>query len=208
MNSKIESKPLLKAFGLMHKKKLKEAETILAYGLKEAEVLHDELLMGLYNSAYGVLYKLKKEFRKAWKYYEQAERLIPDDPALKIISARLLVDYFGQYDTVIRKMDKLMAMANGDFVLLHQAHTIQGLAHLRSGNKKKAVASLEKAMGKNFEGLQTATNLDFKLVHEMIKKKVNLPLCRHYLESARKFAKKMRESAHEKLIARLLKALS
>lgn len=206
MNAKIRSQDLLKAFSLMHNKKFDEAEKALSASLKAALGEKDGILAGLCYSAYGVLYKLKKEFRKAWKYYEQAEKFIPDDPALKLISARLLVDYFGQYDTVIRKMDKVVKMTGSDFVFLHQALTIQGTAYLKAGNKKKAVECLVKSMGVNFDGLQSAANLDFKLVNEFVKKRIEAKLCREFLEQAWKFAKKSRESAHEKFIKGLLSA--
>ncbi|MDO8519794.1 MAG: hypothetical protein Q7T11_06485, partial [Deltaproteobacteria bacterium] len=161
------------------------------------------VLQGLHYSAFGILFKLKKEFRKAWKFYEQAERLIPDDPALKIISSRLLVDYFGQYDTVIRKMEKILKTVS-DFILRHQILTVLGLAYLRSGNKKKGAECLKDAMGKNFDGLQSAANLDLKLVGEMVRKKVDLKLCRDYLTAAATLAKKTKDAPHEKFIKRLL----
>lgn len=204
LDEPIKAKRLLLAFGLMNEKKYDQAEKALTEGLKEAETARDLVLQGLHYSAFGVLSKLKKDFRKAWKYYEQAEKLIPDDLALKIISARLLVEYFGQYDTVIRKMEKAAKMEGADFVFLHQILTTQGLAYLRAGNKKKAAECLKKAMGKNFDGIQSMVNLDLKLVGEMTAKKVDPPLCRAYLNGAATFAKKTKEGVHEKIIKRLL----
>lgn len=204
LSEPIKSKGLLKAFGLMHEKKYDLAEKALDEGLKEAVTARDLVLQGLHYSAYGVLYKLKKDFRKAWKYYEQAEKLIPEDPALKIISSRLLVEYFGQYDTVIRKMEKTAKMVGSDVLFLHQIFTTQGLAYLRSGNKKKAAECLKKAMGKGLDGLQSLANVDLKLVGEMATKKVDPKLCRVYLKAAAEMAKKTREGIHEKFIKRLL----
>lgn len=208
IDKKIDSKFLLKAFELMNQKKLDEAEKVLDHGLQEAESLRDLILTGLYHSAYGVLYKLRKDFRKAWKYYEKAEKLIPEDPALKIISSRLLVEYFGQYDTVIRKMDKVIKMVEGNLPFLHQALCLKGLAFLRKGNKKRAVECLKQSMGKNFEGLESVANLDFKLLQELIKKKGDSTLCRQYLEAAQKLAKKTKETGHQQIIQSLLGNLS
>ena|SRR3989338_7812729 len=204
INARIESKVIYKAFELMQKKKLDEAEGLLSKGLSEAKTARDLILTGLFYSAYGVLFKLKKEYRKAWKYYEQAEKLIPDDPALKIISARLLVDYFGQYDTAIRKMEKILPKIGSDMTFLHQAYTVLGLAWLKKGNKKKAVDCLAKSMGDNFKGLQSGANFDFRLVEEMMKKKSNPTACRTFLEKAIAFVKETREIQHERLIKRML----
>ncbi|MBI4410934.1 MAG: hypothetical protein HY541_00420, partial [Deltaproteobacteria bacterium] len=130
INERLQSKTIYKAFELMRQKKFDGSEELLARGLKEAQTARDLVLTALFYSAYGVLFKLKKEYRKAWKYYEQAEKLIPDDPALKIISARLLVDTFGQYDTAIRKMEKIVPKIGSDMTFLHQAYTVLGLAWL------------------------------------------------------------------------------
>lgn len=204
LNNKIESKDLYKAFELLNQKKLDEAEKLLVKGLNEAKAANDPLLTGLFYSAHGILYKLKKDFRKAWKFYEQAEKLIPDDPALKIISSRLLVDYFGQYDTAIRKMNKVIEKVGDDLTFLHSAYGIQGLSYLKKGNKKKALECLEKSIGDNFKGLQSAANLDFRLVEALMKKKTELKSCRSFIEKALAFAKQTKERQHERILKRLL----
>ena len=130
INERIQSKSIYKAFELMRGKKFDEAESLLSKGLSEAKAARDLVLTGLFYSAYGILFKLKKEYRKSWKYYEQAEKLIPDDPALKIISARLLVETFGQYDTAIRKMEKIVPKLGSDMTFLHQAYTVLALSLL------------------------------------------------------------------------------
>ncbi|MBI2339685.1 MAG: hypothetical protein HYU99_04875 [Deltaproteobacteria bacterium] len=204
MNERIQSKAIYKAFELMRQKKFDESEAVLTEGLKEAQTARDLVLTALFYSAYGVLFKLKKEYRKAWKYYEQAEKLIPDDPALKIISSRLLVDYFGQHDTVIRKMEKILPKLGNDMTFLHQAYTVLGLAYLKKGNKKKAGECLTKSAGNDFKGLQSGANFDFRLVEEMMKKKNNPAACRGFLEKALAFVKETKEIQHERILKRLL----
>lgn len=209
IDAAIQSKSLYQAFEAMRAKKWEEAETFLKAGLAHAESEKDLVLMGLYYSAYGVFYKLQHEFKKSWRYYEQAEKLLPDDPYLKIISSRLLVDCFGQYDTAIRKMDKILTSPETiNFPLAHQAHTLKGLALFRKGDKKRAAESLQLAMGKNFEGLQSGINFDWSLVSEMVKKKIELTLCRDYLNAALQFVKKTKEKPCEELIQKLLKNLT
>lgn len=203
-SQQIRSKNIQKAFALMQKKKLDQAERLLESGLKEAEGKKDLMMTALYCSAYGVFFKLKKEFRKAWKFYERAEKIYPEEPSLKLISGRLLVDYFGQYDTVIRKMDKVIEIHGGNPVLLHQALTLKGIAQLRLGEKEKAVECLKGSIGNGFEPLKTCVNLDFKLVEELMKKKVGREACREFLEKANALARKSREVPFQKLTKRLL----
>ncbi len=204
LNSPIRSKSFLKALDLIRQKKYDAAEEILLKGVKEAEEQKDAVLAAVYYSTHGLLCKLKKDFRNAWKSYEKAEKLIPEDPALKIISSRLLVDYFGQYDTVIKKIDKVISQVGDDLTFLHQAYTLQGLAYLGKGNKDKAVASLKKSMGDNFKGLQTSANLDYQLVGELIRKKKDIPACRDFLNQALLFAKSKKEKMSQTLIEKML----
>ncbi len=204
LDQKMKSQKLYQAFDLMNQKKLDEAHAILAEGLKEAEVVHDEMMQGLFNSAFGILYKIKKDFRKAWKYYEKAEKLIPADPTLKIISGNLLCDYFGQYDIVIRKMNEVIQMVGGDINFTHQAYSLMGRASLKKGKKDQAIQCLKDSMGDNFKGMVSAVNLNFKLVEVLIKKKIEPELCREFLNKAREFAGKNKDKAHEKLLKKML----
>lgn len=206
MNSKIQSTSLLKAFESMKKNDLDGAENILNQGLEDAESKRDLILCGLHYSGLGILYKLKKDFRKAWKFYEKAERLIPEDPALKIISARLLVDYFGQYDTVIQKMEKLKLMIGGYTPFMHEALTIQGMAYLKKGDKKKAATCLEESMSQGFKGIESATNIDFQLVENCIRKKLEIPTCKKFLADALQVATIKKEAKVQKNIKALLDA--
>lgn len=203
-NEKIQSAPLYEALRLLRQKKFAEAEKSLSLGLKAAEAAGDDVLAAVYHSTYGIYFKLQNDFRKAWKCYEKAEKLLPDDPSLKLISARLLVEYFGQYDAALKKMEKVLELAAGNPIYAHAAHTLAGLAWIKKGNKKEAALELQKSMDGDFKGLKTASNLDFTLIEAMMRKKTEPELCRTFLETAFKFAKKNREAGAQKVIQKLL----
>ncbi|HBF13252.1 MAG TPA: hypothetical protein DDW49_07695 [Deltaproteobacteria bacterium] len=203
-DTKIESKTLFRVFEFLKLRKFDEAQKLLEQGIKEAEKNQDDLLAGLFYSAYGVFFRLQKEFRKAWKSYEKAEKLVPADPSLKIISARLLLDFFGQYDIVLRKMDKVLGLAKDDFVFVHMAHTIKGMAFLKKGNKAKALESLKLSMGDHFNGLKNMADMQFDLVNELIKKKWGLDETRLYLKEALFFSKKAGDIKSQKIIWKFL----
>ncbi len=206
LDQKITSQAFYKIFALLDQKKFDEAEKILKSELAQAEKETDPVTQAVYYSTYGVLCKLKKDYRKAWKYYEQAEKKLPEDPSLKIITARLLVEYFAQYDTVIKKMDKVLKLAASNFSYLHHAYTLKGMALFKSGKKKEAAEALRQSMGaKNkFEGLETATNFDFQLVQEFLERGLERELCAEYLNAALVFAQNKKEPVFEKMIQYLL----
>lgn len=204
MDSPIQSKELHQVFALLEKKRLGEASVAINAGIERAQQAKDKILEGLFYSAQGVLFKLQKEFRKAWKAYESAEKLIPEDPALKIISSQLLLEYFGQYDIVIRKMERVLQLVGDDAIFAHQAHTLLGLAYLKQGKKEKTKESLETSMAKNFAGLRTALNINLQLVSAMMKKKWEAELCRQFLQSALAFSEKTREAVFIKQFRKIL----
>lgn len=206
VHEKVKSERLYKAFDLMAAKDLDAAETELHAGLSDAEAQEDKVLAALFYSSLGVLYKIKKEFPKAWKFYEKAEKLLPEDPALKLISARLLIDVFGQFDTAIRRCQKVLEISRSDPPFLHQANVTMGLALLKKGERTKAVQCLAEAMQDDFEGLLSASNIDLKLVEALLRKRSGLAECRAYLEKALSFAESKQEERHVELFRRLIEA--
>ncbi len=203
---KVHSERLYRAFDLMAAKDYAAAEGELNAGLAEAEAQEDRVLTALFYSTLGVLFKMKKEFAKAWKFYEKAEKLLPEDPALKLISARLLIDVFGQFDTAIRRCQKVLEISRSDPPFLHQAQTTMGMAYLKKGERAKALQCLSDAMEDDFGGLVSAANIDLKLLEAMLRKKTGLPECRTYLEKARAFAEQKKEEKHVELYQRLIEA--
>lgn len=206
IHEKVGSERLYKAFELMAAKNLESAEQELNEGLDEALGKEDNVLSALFYSTLGVLYKIKKDFQKAWKFYEKAEKLLPEDPALKLISARLLIDVFGQYDTAIRRCKKVLEIARSDPPFLHQAHATMGLAQLKTGQRQAAIEHLVSAMENDFEGLMSASNIDMKLVEALLRKKLAIPECFAYLQKALEFAKATEEAKFIDLYSRLLEA--
>ncbi|EKD41352.1 MAG: hypothetical protein ACD_73C00755G0002 [uncultured bacterium] len=203
-DAQIQSQKLIKGFELIKQKKFDEAQILFTEGISESEAGQDKVLLALFYSAMGIVYKLKKEFRTAWKYYEKAEKLLPDDPSLKIISSRLLVDYFGQYDIVIKKMNKVLEKTKEFTPFQYQAHTVMGLAWLRKGNKNKAAESLRKSMDCLQSGMDTVANVDFELVESMARKKIAPQLCLEFLGRAKDLAKAGSEDIMAKFIQKLI----
>ncbi|MBL7685125.1 MAG: tetratricopeptide repeat protein, partial [Deltaproteobacteria bacterium] len=160
LEAEIQSPRLEKAILLMESKNFEEAEIELKMGIDESQSSEDVVMEAIYQSTLGVLHKLKKDYKMAWKYYENAERLLPHDPALKIISARLLVDIFGQYDTAIKKMEKVLKLVQDDQPFIHQAYTVMGLAYLKKGDRKKALTCFQDSMKDDFQKMITAQNID------------------------------------------------
>lgn len=86
--SLIQDKNLYLAFRMMKRREYDAAENLIKDGIKEARQSENAHLEGLYLSAMGVLYKLKADYKKSYRFYQQAEKLLPNDDSIKIISER------------------------------------------------------------------------------------------------------------------------
>lgn len=203
----IRDADLYLAFQLMKRKDYDGAEKRILAGIKKARQAGDETMEGLYLSALGVLYKLKKDFKKSYRFYQQAEKLLPDDGSLKIIAAVLLIEQFGQHDTAVRKLDKVIEQEGSDPAMLHHAKAIQGLAYFRMGKREQAKENMEALLAQDFLSLRSTANLDFKLVELFLKRGFFTDLCRQYLEKALHLAKQKREKVFEQVIVDILKGL-
>jgi len=195
---------LKKAVQLMETLKFDEAETELKKGIAESESKGDKTMEALFHSSLGILYKLKKDYKTAWRHYEKAEKLMPEDPALKLVSARLLVDVFGQNDLAITKAKKVLQIAKDDWSFCHQAQATLGLAYLKKGDKKKAIVALTRAMEGDFEGMPSAASIDFKLLEALMRKNLGLQECYAYLSKALAFAKITGEEKQIHIFSQLL----
>ena len=179
-----------RAFALMKSKQYSDAEKILAGNLANTK---DPTAGALYNSALGVLYKMQGEFKTAWRHYTRAEKLLPQDPALKIITARLLIEQFAEYGQAIKRAKKVLEILPNNPVFAHQAYVTMGLAHCRKGEKQKAVEMLEKSWGQDFKGFVTAKNIDFELVEMLLRRSWGVDSCHRFLNKALAFAKSRKE---------------
>ncbi len=197
---------LQKAIELISHKNYEAAEKEIQCAIQEAEQAKDLLSQALLYSTLGLLFKLKKDFKTAWRHYEKAEKLLPADPALKLISARLLVDVFGQYDTAIRKAEKVLQIASHDGAYAHQAHITKGLAYLKKGDKKKTQQEFVKAMSHDFENVGSAANIDFKLLEGLLKRQLAVEDCYAYLKKALAYAQKKEEEKYVKLIQKMIES--
>lgn len=192
-----------RAFELMQSKQYEEAEKLLNKNMGRVD---DNVAVGLFHSALGVLYKLKGEVKTAWKHYQRAEKLIPDDPALKIIMARLLIDRFAEYDLAIKKVKKVENIVKDNPVFLHQVFVTMGLAYLGKGKKKQATELLNKSIINHFAGFVSTQNIDFSLVEDLLRQGHAIEESRNFLERAHAFAKTQNEFTWIELINRMLQA--
>ncbi|MDO8527513.1 MAG: tetratricopeptide repeat protein [Deltaproteobacteria bacterium] len=192
-----------RAFALMKSKQFAEAEKILVNNLAHTE---EPTPGALYHSALGVLYKMQGEYKTAWRHYTRAEKLLPQDPALKIIMARLLIEQFSEYDQAIKRAKKVLEILPDNPVFAHQAYVTMGLAYARKGTKKKAIEALEKSSGKDFENFVTAKNIDFHLVEMCLRKGWGVDSCYRFMSKALQFAKSRKEQPFVDTFQKMLDA--
>src|SRR3990167_1522246 len=192
-----------RAFELLKLKQFEDAEKLLSNCMAKT---NDEVSLGLFHSTLGVLYKMKGEFKNAWRHYERAEKLLPQDPALKIISARLLIDQFAEYTQAIKRAKKVLEILPNNPVFCHQAYITMGLAYCKKGDKQKAIGMLEKSQEKDFEGFITAKNIDFQLVEMLLRKSWGVDSCYRFLNKALAFAKSRKEEPFIDAFQKMLNA--
>lgn len=192
-----------RAFELMHGKQWDEAEKLLNRNLGEVD---DDVACGLYHSALGVLSKLKRNFKEAWRHYQRAEKLLPEDPALKIIMARLLIDQFSEYDAAIKRCKKVLDLLPHNPVFGHQAYTTMGLAYCRKRNKEKALEALGHSLINGFSDFVTARNIDFHLVEMVLRNGWGVDLCQVFLEKGLEFARNKKEDDFVEAFEKMLTA--
>lgn len=190
-----------RAFELIAAKQYDDAEKFLTINMSRTD---DDTAIALYHSVLGVLSKSKGEYKAAWRHYERAEKLMPDDPSLKIITARLLINQFSEYSQAIKKAKKVLALAGKIPAFVHQAYATIGLAHAKMGDRKKALEMLELSIGEKFNGFVTAKNIDFELVETVLRKGWGLDICRKFFDLALEFAKSTNEDEYIKLFQRML----
>lgn len=200
----VEDENLYKAFRLMKSKKYGEAEELITDGIREFQEKKDPHLEGLYHTVMGMLQRLKKDYTKAYKSYQQAERLLKDDASVKIVSAWLLIEQFKQYSTAERKMRKVLAVTK-DPALSHHALAVCAVSLLLMGKKEDAAQCFQQLISEDFSRLRFAANLDYKTIEVFVKKKFMLAECREYLSKALALAKRQKEKTYILVTERLLR---
>lgn len=184
------------------------AETLLKEGLAKASQAKNETQEALFYSTLGVLSKMRGEMKEAWRYYEQAEKILPEDPALKIISSKFLIEQFAQYDLAIKKLKKVIEIARHSPAFLHQSQALLAIAFLKKGEKKKAIEALKSAMADDFQNLPTAGGINLDVVEAFLSRNFEKELCENYLQKALQLAQARKEEKWTQALGRLLKGLS
>lgn len=197
---------IYQAFRRMKEKDYPAAEALLREGLRQAEEEKNSLQTALFYSSLGVLAKVKGDSREAWRCYERAEKFLPDDPSLKIIVARLLIDEFAQYDTAIRKLKEVLRVAKGSTSFEHHAHATLAVAYLRKGDKKKAVQMLELAMADDFNRLLSAHNVNLEVIEAFLSRNLEVDRCKLYVKKALALAKTRQEEKPAQFLTKLLES--
>ncbi len=192
-----------RAFELISAKQFADAEKLLAGNMARTD---DNVAIALYHSVLGVLFKLQGEYKTAWRHYERAEKLMPDDPALKIISARLLIDQFAEYHQAIKRAKKVLDLSKGNPVFAHQAYTTMGLAYCKKGDRKKTLEMLDQSIIEDFAPFVTAKNIDYELVEAVLRRGWGQDQARKFLEKALAFAVKTKEDQHINLLQKMIAA--
>lgn len=193
-----------RAFELLRAQQTADAEKLLANALTKVT---DPVGVAVLHSALGVVERVRGNSKAALRHYERAERLMADDPALKLITARLLIDQFREYDAAIRRCQKAIKLLPGNPVVVHHAHTLIGVAHVGLGKKAAAVASLETSIVGDFRHFVTAENLDFHLVEACARKRWGISECERFLEAAKTLATGAGEGRWVATITKILTAL-
>jgi Tfp pilus assembly protein PilF len=200
------SREIYEAFRRMKDKDFAGAETLLKNGLEKAESEKNAVQSALFFSSLGVLSKVKGDFKEAWRYYERAEKLMPEDPALKIIMAKLLIDRFAQYDNALKKLKHVLKVAKGSASFEHQAHATMAIAYLKKGEKKKAVEMLDEAMTDDFANVTSAENLNFDVIEAFLSRNLEAERCQKYVEKALALARSRRETRPAQFLEKLLES--
>lgn len=194
----------LRAFELLRAHQTDDAEKLLANNLAKAD---EPVAIGLLHSALGVVERVRGNAKAALRHYERAERVLADDPALKLITARLLIDQFREYDAAIRRCRKALKLLPDNPVVVHHAYTVMGLAQVGAGRRAAALECLEQSMAGQFKNFVTAENIDFHLVEACARKRWGIDRCAQFLQLAKKLAEGAGEGHWLRTISQIIGAL-
>lgn len=203
MNEEVP-KDIYAAFRYLKDKDFAAAESILTKGLEKAEAEENTVQRALFHSTLGVMAKMKGDFREAWRCYEKAEKLMPEDPALKIIMAKLLMDQFAQYDAAIKKLKQVLKLAKGSASFEHQAHAEMAVAYLKKGEKKKAVEMFDLCMTDDFNRMITSENINLDVIEGFLARNFEKDRCQQFIQKALALAKGRNEERQIQIFTKIL----
>lgn len=195
-------------FQWMKEKKYDQAQIKIEEKMKFAQAHADKNSEGILLSMLGMLYKLKLDVKTSYKYYQLAEKCLPDDATLAMISARLLVEEFNQCETALRKIDKIILNTTHDPVMQHHALALKALAYFKMGKKPKAKEALQSLIEYDFSLLRSSSNVDYKTCESFLAKGFEVGLCLQYLEKCLQLAIQLKEKTMQKVLSRLIDIFS
>lgn len=201
----IQDANLYLSFQMIKDGKFNEAQNLIQNEIDKAKEQNNRDVQGLYLSTLGVLFKKMGDYKKSYKCYQEAEKCLPNDDSLKLISAKLLIQNFNQFDTAIRKLDKILKSEIKDAAILHHCLNLKGIAYFKSGKKEKTKEILSLLVKSDFSRLRAACNINFNLVELLLKKDFERELCKTYLEKSLVIAQKNKEEGFIKSLNYLLK---
>ncbi len=193
-----------RAFELIREKQYDAAEKLLGHWLNKTE---ETVARALFHSAYGVLEKARGQYKAALRHYERAEKLLPDDPAIKLVTAQLLIDVFRETDRAIRKCRQAETLLPQNPVLRHHARTLEGMAYATRGERRKATDCLVRSLEGEFAGFLTCDNINFLLLETFVKKDWEPALCRRFFSLALVLAKQHQEDVWTTRLTKMLEAM-
>ena len=182
---------VLEAIKLTQERQYDEATQVLRDGIASDVETSDEKAVLL--STLGMILKKQGKLDEAWDAYQEAEQTIPDDPFIKMIIARFLLNVRREYDPAIRKLKQVLKLAKEVPSIRHQTYVLLGLAFLRKNQAGKAAEMLTKSMEGDFEGMVTTDNIDFNLVEALIREQLEIEKCQHFLQAAYNLARVKKE---------------
>lgn len=184
-----------------------KAESLLLQLLKKAQeiqTMDGKSEQALVLSTLGVLEKIREDYKAAWRYYEKAEKLLPDDPSLKLIMAQLMIHEFSQYDVAIKKMKAVIELAKGSPSFEHQAYATMATAYLRKGDRKKSLEMFEKSMRGDFVEITSSHNINLDVIESFLARNFESDRCRSYLQKALALAQSKKETSQASFLNKLL----
>lgn len=193
-----------RAFVLIRDKQFEDAAKLLTNCMSKTE---DPVAVGLFHSTLGVLEKARGDFKASLTHYQRAEKLLSEEPSLKLITARLLIDEMKDYAGAIKRCTQAMKLVPGHPVIAHHAKTLIGLARVGQGKRRSAQRMLEESIVDKFTNFVTARNIDFHLVEECVRREWCLDICKNFLQYARSFAESRHESTFVRSIDKILVAM-
>ncbi len=199
---------LRQCFQWIHAKRFDEAQKKLEAKVIVAQEKKDKDAEGIVLSILGMLFKVKRDVKTAYKYYQQAEKCLPDDMSLKMITSRLLVEEFHQSETALRKIEKVLKSTTDDPVMQHHAMALKALAYLQMGKKPQAKTVFTEVVAQDFSKLRSAVNVDYKTCEAFLSKSFEVDLCLQYLQCCMDLAVQLKEKQMVQVLTQLMAVYS